>query len=269
MLKNKIMNNTVLFTIRCISNLHVGSGQSDDTAIDKIVQRDPISKFPCIHASSLKGAIREYLTNTLDAKDFLETKDTLEAKNRLLVTWFGSEKNEKENLKQGVLRFTDAQILLFPARGIEAPYYLTTSQNIIKHFNNANEDYEIPFELKLTNLNKTATAEGVQADLHTCNLFLNKEIVTMNHERTKAIVADNLPVIARNCLENGESVNLWYEEFVPRETIFYFYVVNFNMDEPDNNILLLDFIDKLNGKKLYIGANNTVGQGFSLISKIA
>ena len=49
-----------LYTIECISNLHVGSGQDNDGVIDGLIQRDVVTDLPCINASSLKGALREH-----------------------------------------------------------------------------------------------------------------------------------------------------------------------------------------------------------------
>mgnify|MGYP006918586234 FL=1 len=63
---------------------------------------------------------------------------------------------------------------------------------------------------------------------------------------------DELPIIARNCLENGESKNLWYEQVLPRETVL--------------GTLLLSSEDTLakvlNGKVIQIGANATIGYGY-------
>lgn len=251
------MKNTVLFTIRCISNLHAGNGESDDAAIDKMVQRDVATNFPCIHASSLKGAFREYFKFKSGVSE------------HQLFQWFGSDKNEKENMQQGALRFSDAQLLLFPARGIESPYYLATSPGLVDQLNSSNKDYGVDFTLQLKNLPKVVVAEGVTGEMRSSNLNLFPEFMMLSHEVINTIACDNLPIVARNCLDNGESVNLWYEEFVPRETVFYFYIVNFNMDDPKNNELLTNFVKELDGVKLYIGANNTVGQGYSLISKVA
>ena len=70
----------------------------------------------------------------------------------------------------------------------------------------------------------------------------------------------NLPIIARNKLENGESANLWYEQVLPPETMFYTII----QEEGD------DLKEALNGQIVQIGANATIGYGyckFELLNK--
>ena len=50
---------TDLYVLRCITNLHAGSGDSNYGIVDKEVQRDPVDTFPIVHSTSLKGAFRE------------------------------------------------------------------------------------------------------------------------------------------------------------------------------------------------------------------
>ena len=70
----------------------------------------------------------------------------------------------------------------------------------------------------------------------------------------------NLPIIARNVLENGESKNLWYEQVLPSETVLY-TIIQEEGEELKN---------ALDGKLVQIGANATIGYGyceFKLIEK--
>ena len=81
-------------------------------------------------------------------------------------------------------------------------------------------------------------------ELATCDAVLDRFV-----ERLSIF---QLPIIARNCLENGESKNLWYEQVLPRETVL--------------GTLLLSSEDTLakvlNGKVIQIGANATIGYGY-------
>ena len=61
---------------------------------------------------------------------------------------------------------------------------------------------------------------------------------------------DNLPIIARNAL--GANTNLWYEQVVPSETIFYAII-----QEPNSTLK-----DCMDGKIIQIGANATIGYGY-------
>ena len=66
---------------------------------------------------------------------------------------------------------------------------------------------------------------------------------------------DNLPIIARNVLDNGESKNLWYEQVVPAETIFYTII----HDNGDRTLA-----EQISNPKAFvqIGANATIGYGY-------
>ncbi|MCS4455235.1 RAMP superfamily CRISPR-associated protein [Clostridium botulinum] len=55
------MDNFKIYTIRCLTNMHVGSGDASYTLIDNQVQRDVITGFPTINSSSLKGSLRSFL----------------------------------------------------------------------------------------------------------------------------------------------------------------------------------------------------------------
>ncbi|MDP3829955.1 MAG: hypothetical protein Q8Q47_01715, partial [Ignavibacteriaceae bacterium] len=75
----------------------------------------------------------------------------------------------------------------------------------------------------------------------------------------------HLPVIARNQLENGESKNLWYEEVVPRESRFVFFVSKLESTELD----LSDFDTKIQEKVIQIGGNASIGYGYTKIKKLS
>ncbi|MEI6680814.1 MAG: hypothetical protein WCL21_19555, partial [Mariniphaga sp.] len=90
--------------------------------------------------------------------------------------------------------------------------------------------------------------------------YLGSDIVLMHDDDFKEICSDyDLPVIARNNLENGESKNLWYEQIVPHQSRFVFYTVSIGTDT---------FTNSINGKNVQIGANSSLGYGFCKITKI-
>jgi Uncharacterized protein predicted to be involved in DNA repair (RAMP superfamily) len=69
---------------------------------------------------------------------------------------------------------------------------------------------------------------------------------------------DDLPIIARNVLENGESKNLWYEQVIPAETIFYTFI------QSPSGVLENELDDKI----VQIGANATIGYGYCKFTKL-
>jgi CRISPR-associated protein Cmr4 len=68
----------------------------------------------------------------------------------------------------------------------------------------------------------------------------------------------SLPVIARNHLEDGISTNLWYEEVVPHESIFYVPVLS--------DASLDEFKKAVNGKVIQFGGNASVGCGLCKVT---
>ena len=86
-----------------------------------------------------------------------------------------------------------------------------------------------------------------------------KDIFFMSHEAFRNV---SLPVVARNCLENGKSVNLWYEEIVPHKSLFYFVV----MEEDSDKDCLDLFINTVNEKIIQFGGNASIGYGLCKVS---
>ena len=73
---------------------------------------------------------------------------------------------------------------------------------------------------------------------------------------------EHLPVIARNKLEDGKSENLWYEEVVPAESRFVFFV------SYDNEEIFKEFDEIIQKELIQIGANGSIGYGFCKITKV-
>lgn len=235
MMKAKIV------VLKCITNLHVGNGDVNYNIVDNEVERDPVTKFPTINASGVKGALREFF------KD--EVKFVKEV--------FGSD--EKANTTQGKIKFLTANMLSMPARASkgESAYYLLTTQSAITAF----EDFCKTFLGHSASFGdkheeENAAAEG--NDLHTSlTLSLQKiqwQFYIMPEQDFNNIP---LPVMARNNLENGISTNLWYEEIVPHKSMFYFPIVCSDNDE----VLLNELAKRIDGKILQFGGNASIGYG--------
>ena len=77
----------------------------------------------------------------------------------------------------------------------------------------------------------------------------------------------NLPVLARNQLENGISQNLWYEEVVPHEAIFYTAVLSDGTESGDK---ALDDFDKYISENnlVQFGGNASIGYGLTQIERL-
>ena len=73
-----------------------------------------------------------------------------------------------------------------------------------------------------------------------------------------------LPVLARNQLDNGISNNLWYEEVVPHDSVFYFAVLSNGEDTGDK--VLESFDRAVKDTRLFqFGGSATVGYGLTLL----
>lgn len=107
------------------------------------------------------------------------------------------------------------------------------------------------------------TTEGIKTEYEnlTRGTFPNGFEIEEEQEFKQYIM--ELPVIARNHLENGMSKNLWYEEVVPRKTQFYFMVLS------EYKNLLEQFSEKIvKSEYVQIGANSSIGYGYCKITQM-
>ena len=196
--------NTNVWLIQAKTNLHVGNENTSNYGlIDKAIQRDPLTQIPCINSSSLKGALNEYCTNGKNEQPMSEA-------DRLAV--FGSDKNDRKGSKstKGKAIFYDAKLLFLPMQTNDANLFkYVTSSKVIDLFNDRIKSLGVNFQLgKDETVLKSA-----------CQLCRDVEI--NDEEFTELCSDDNLPIIARNKLDDGTSKNLWYEQVLPAETILY------------------------------------------------
>lgn len=104
-----------LIFIRAITPLHVGSGRGYSSYVDLPVQRDEFG-FPTIWASSLKGAVKANLSD-----------DTVK---KCLGPY--PEELEQSEVKQSRVVFTDARLVMIPARILQGVYTYVTSPHMIE-----------------------------------------------------------------------------------------------------------------------------------------
>ena len=239
-----------IILMKCITNLHVGSGEENYNLVDNEVEKDCVTQYPTIHASGIKGALREYFE-----KNKLTNIDEI----------FGTETKGEKSSTPGKVKFLSAEMIARPLRATtgDKPYHLVTTEDMITRFNDLMNMFDLDLKnLVYTSLNKEIIeVEGIKAvgkyDLNIKDIY--KTLYQIKGEELKSI---DLPVIARNKLNNGISEHLWFEEVVPHESLFVF-VVNANDDEEG---ILNDFINKINGKVVQFGGNASVGCGFCKLS---
>lgn len=268
------MNN--LYKINCITNLHIGSGDSNYGIIDNLVQRDVLTSFPMINESSLKGSIKEFFVNEVKKEKKISTKDA--QKDAKIKAIFGNEDG------QGDYRFYAGHLLLFPVRTNKVPYLLATCPKIlnefcelakvmgvdikkieaIQSFAKSTVSVNAPLVFNVTHVGTLIEYPEIKAIIgkNTLPPFLGNanELVLMHDDDFKKVCGENkLPVIARNHLEDGKSTNLWYEEIVPRKSVFYCFI-----GESDTKN---SFFEDNFKKPMQIGANASIGYGLVTFNK--
>lgn len=256
-----------LFTLIPQSNLHAGAGSSNYGVIDNLVQRDVTDQYPCVYASSLKGAFREHYEEVIK-----RTPAETEA------VFGGTE-------KKGGYVFSDAHLLALPVRSNQRAYFMATCPALMQKFLDVvMKDYDCksdtikalekeihllksvsplpkiigqPIEnLKIEDFDDVKSEELTIPEL---KKLLGDDIVLLSDDDMQYQCSDYaLPVLARNCLDNGQSTNLWYEQIIPRKTVFYFLAEKMTSTHPFD----------IGDKPVQVGGNATVGYGRCRISKL-
>lgn len=245
-----------IYKLRALTNLQAGSGANNYSVIDNLVQRDATSDLPTINGSSIKGAVREYFSAQWE-----------EAKVNIL---FGSEDKDKSQIS-----FLPADLISIPVRSNRRAFFRAVCPSLLQQMQEKYETMGVTLNFG-TILNQeisdgkpvilTGSASGLliedfediavasDSDLNCMMVGDNDEIVMFSEKDFKEICSDlHLPVIARNKV--GE--NLWYEQVVPRESLFLSPVFNSSDIYPAFESAILP-----EGKIVHIGANATVGYGF-------
>ncbi len=275
------------YLLQCITNLHVGSGDESYGVIDKLVQRDSADNLPVINGSSLKGALKEFFE--------AETGE-----NSAMINFiFGGENGDQGN-DAGAYSFTPAFLLALPVRSSAAPFFMATSRSCADNFDAIFNRFgftrgnDWTKDVAAVNVSTGNAKFFASQPVTEAQAFLEeytikatsgggfdniKNLAGITGANRLAVVDDqdfqtltddlHLPVRARNNLghlENGERVgrNLWYEQFVPRMSSFFFFV-----GVPDEKVNYFEAFEKtLLSKIVHVGANRSVGDGFCKISKL-
>jgi len=269
-------SNGTLFTFYTLTPLHAGAGEAGEV-VDLAVQREKHTEFPVVYSSSLKGSLRWFC----DPKD-----------HDAVIRIFGKEGVESG---AGEVVFTDAKILLFPVRSSEGVFKWITSPFVLKRLERdlqfinrtvnglaSNENKEDERGLTFQGSSKIVLEDfalslsgNAQGESELAKLFpeenlkeVKERLVIVSDSVFKTLVTSATQVIARNVLNKEEktSANLWYEEVVPADALFYTLMMPVGRI-PANGTGSLDQLVKLIGNEiLQVGGNETVGYGFVKMS---
>lgn len=234
---------SILVTLKCITNLHVGNGDVNYNIIDNEVERDAVTGYPTINSSGVKGALRSYFKTNQP---------------QVVESWFGSDPKEKTKHQQGSLTILSANMLAIPLRASagEKAFHLVYTEEMLNQYKTLCSAFNISTEITADkSSDQQVTIEGFNADKP---IIISKEKMYLSTEANLKKVS--LPVIARNYLENGKSSNLWYEEVVPHESVFYFVVASENENAVSN------FAKAVNDKIIQFGGNASIGYGLCKVT---
>jgi len=258
-----------VYTIRALTNMQPGSGETTQGVVDNFVQRDPATGYPVIFGSSIKGALRAFMEARFN-------------NNGIVSAIFGNSG------QQGSYRFFSAHLMALPLRSNKRPYYLAISPGVARQILDLFDALEYPIDsglknelknLATVNIENPSVKEATQGlaiedfeqfDKLTIgltnlgNLLHSSDIVVLPDEEFNKVVSnENLPVVARNYLENGMSKNLWYEQVIPRFSVFVMPVMY-----PANDPHFQQFHKTLTANLLQIGGNATVGYGYARVESV-
>lgn len=277
-----------LLKARYITNLHIGASGNVYGDIKCEVEKDAVLATPIMPSSGIKGALR----------DFWKVNGTIEDS----VTIFGSDAEEENKNRKGNCKFLSGQLLFRPMRVSkgERAYCLVTTPELLQVMINTIDSFHIKLKLqseKSTEVLKKALNE-IKKELNENNGqvmagiinkdddaimevegYVVKEIQVKENDLYKVLLEISegvpvaimkteffqmidLPIIARNYLKDGKSTNLWYEEFVPHQSYFYFPV----LWEKEEREVFVKFIREISKQPIAFGGNNSIGYGYCTVT---
>ncbi len=213
-----------------------------------------------------------------------------EALNEVIELVKTHEIESKGKPKAGLFSFDDARMLFLPVRTDKFPFVMVTCDRILedfmrhlKYFNLSKEEDNLYKEINLLSTQtgylmgwegmaekedviledttlKVRTKAVKDDDYPLLRDILDGElrIAVLEHNDFKELCGDEfLPIRTRNALDNGISKQLWFEQVIPPEAMFYFIIGYPNdMDEEKK---YLDGI--IHDKVMNFGASASVGYG--------
>jgi len=266
---------TTIIGLLAETAIHCGAGRSAGV-VDLPVAREATTDFPFIAGSGVKGALRDRARGGFP-------RDTIDA-------LFGKED------RAGKVLVSDARLLLLPVRCLNGSYRWLTSRLVIERYYRdlarcgiAASMPEVP---DLRRIDGVAGALGAgtgtlyleerefqlrgacPADLHASLGTLVRPAATRTRLASQVvIVADDdfawfcryaMPVQARNRLaeHTKQSMNLWYEESLPPDTLLYSLIST--RDDAARSVLSGLFTES--DPYLQLGGNETVGHGWTIVA---
>lgn len=253
-----------VYRIECLTNLHIGSGDLSYSVIDNEVEKDPVTDYPIIPSSSLKGALRERFKE-------------LSPEDRYHI--FGPELKDRDSKKMraSAYKFFSGDFLSRPLRvtdstsartymNVTTPQAMTDFLRKMKllgvddfpeweEFDFSEYSFFVPVGSDVTEM------EGEKVGKSDANSALLTALFGENYAVVKSLDEYELPITARCYLENGISQKLWYEQQVPHESVFYTVIIT-----PEGEPCAFD--EEFSRSLIQLGGYATIGYGFTKFEKL-
>jgi CRISPR-associated protein Cmr4 len=285
-----------LLFIHAQTGLHPGSGTALGT-VDLPVQRERHTQWPVIPGSTLKGILRDACRPA--ARNGQAREDWLAA--------FGPETAEADK-HAGALSLTDARILAFPVRSLKGVFAWVTCPAVLERLkrdlNLARTDgnaFVLPtgpakdkalcqengpllldgnkLVLEEFEFERTGEADAVAAWVSQRGVAdeatrkrLQSHLVVLHDDDFTHFVRHTTEVVARVGLDYERKTvkqgALFYEEFVPAETLFYCVVLASASRRDGHGKSADDILKYLHDKLppiLQIGGDETIGKGLCAV----
>ncbi|MCX7813803.1 MAG: type III-B CRISPR module RAMP protein Cmr4 [Pseudothermotoga sp.] len=273
-----------VFLLYAETQIHAGRG-AEVGIVDLPIQRERTTRFPIIQG--IKGALRSNIKD----EELKVGKEKI----------FGSEPSDGGTLP-GRLAFSEAKILLFPVRNPEQLFVWVTcplvlirflksfnSKSVLNLIENIEKNSKFDDETALTtNEKETIWLEEIRLKAQKAEFLsmfsgkISESVVTTGYIKEKlkkdlVVVSDNMfsrivetmtEVVPRiRISEKGvvETGALWYEEYLPQDTVMYF-VVRETAYSDGSELQTLGKV--LNGRIISVGGKETVGKGLAMVSEV-
>lgn len=257
------------------TSIHPGTEQST-SVIDLPVAREKATGYPVIIGSSMKGALRELASHKLQSEGDV---------NKI----FGQHENA------GAMMVSDARLLLLPVRSLTGHFKWVTCPYLLERYKRdrlrvglpcnfkvpdpptghgvtaVNQPKlfleELTFEIQVENLDSIVQAISELIYHRSVQERLINQLVILSDDEFKYFAEFALQINARNVLdeETKASKNLWYEETLPPDSLFFSLLIARPGTEKEN---ALDLMQALFTQHPYlqVGGNETIGQGWCAVA---
>ena len=181
--------------------LHAGTGRGLG-GVDLPIQRERITGYPIVQASSLKGRLRAEARKRLPEREF--------------IAIFGPE-TDRASDHAGALSPGDARILLFPVRSLSGVFAWTTSTDVLARFLRDAHIVGLPVEWDVPESPATGEVLIFGEDLKAGDKVVFEEFAfTPKQEEAVKKIGEWL---AENALPRGDEYSYWRQALPDRLAI--------------------------------------------------